>query len=72
MSDTDTAIFTDDDSVDKEIAENETRDTGPRKSRLEHSIERVISPLTRVLQDPDLTPEEAEEAARQNDREQGR
>ncbi|MGC4190753.1 MAG: hypothetical protein QM589_06275 [Thermomicrobiales bacterium] len=68
MSDRD-SIFTADDTVEQEIEANEERDLAPKEPAYERAINAVISPLTRLMQDNELTPEEAEEANRENDRE---
>lgn len=71
MNDEVTPIFTDDnDGIEKIIEENEARDKGPKVFGLEKTLDRVVAPIAEALEDRDLTPEEAKEVARQNDREQ--
>ncbi|MGC4107672.1 MAG: hypothetical protein QM753_15230 [Thermomicrobiales bacterium] len=67
MSDTQ-PIFTDDDSVEREIEANEARDTGPKETTIERTLDKVISPIARLFADDELTPEEAAEVRRENDR----
>ena len=69
MSDTQ-PVFTDDDSVEQEIEANEAREVHPDEPAFERAIDKVLSPITRLLKDDDLTPEEAAEVRRENDRDQ--
>jgi hypothetical protein len=69
----DTSIFTDaDDSVGEEIAANEARHEGSSHlSRFEQTLETVVSPMTRALEDPDLTPEERRQSHEEQERNTG-
>lgn len=69
MSDTNQPIFTDDDGVEQEIEANEARDVRPDEPVVERALDTVLSPLTRMIDRDELTPEEAAAARRENDRE---
>lgn len=70
MSDTNEPVFTDDDSVEQEIEANEARETRPDEPMIERALDTVISPLTRMIDRDELTPEEAAEVHRENNRDQ--
>lgn len=64
-------VFTDDDSsVEQEIRANEARDVPPQEPAVERTLDRIVSPVARMIQDDDLTPEEQAEVLRENDRDQ--
>jgi len=69
MNDREPVFTDDDDSVEREIEANEARDVRPPEPGLERTLDRVVAPIARMIQDEDdLTPEEAAAARRQNDR----
>jgi hypothetical protein len=70
MSDTNEPVFTDDDSVEQEIEANEARDVRPDEPVIERALDTVISPITRMIDRDELTPEEAAEVHRENNRDQ--
>lgn len=70
MSDSTQPVFTDDDSVEQEIEANENREVRPDEPVIERALDTVLSPLTRMIDRDELTPEEAAEAQRENNRDQ--